>query len=104
MIDRERNSQEIDHKWREREGYTPTYKAFHEVSITKSLGAERDKEVIDFIEKHISDFKGEVETKDGIPLMLFQRKQDAQKFADELTRKLGVREEHITIKARKYTR
>jgi hypothetical protein len=87
-----------------REGYTPTYKAYHEVVVTKSLGAERDKQLVDFIEKHIGEFKGEFEAKEGIPAMLFERKQDAQKFAAEITRKLGFLEEHITIKARKYTR
>ena len=39
-----------------------------------------------------------------IPLMLFERKQDAQKFADELGARLTIHKEHITVKARKFTR
>jgi len=36
--------------------------------------------------------------------MLFERKQDAQTFANELIDKIKIEKEHITIKARKYTR
>ncbi len=40
----------------------------------------------------------------NIPQMLFERGQDAQSFADELQMKLNIPKEHITVKARKYTR
>jgi hypothetical protein len=36
--------------------------------------------------------------------MLFERKQDAQKFANELGARLDIPKEHITVKARKFTR
>jgi hypothetical protein len=92
------------HKWRAREGFTPSYKAFHEVYITKDLGPERNEDLIAFIEKHITEFKGHTETKHGIPLMLFERQQDANKFANELIARLNIQKEHVTVKARKYTR
>jgi hypothetical protein len=34
----------------------------------------------------------------------FERKQDAQSFINELVVKLKIQKEHITVKARKYTR
>ena len=40
----------------------------------------------------------------AFPLMLFERKQDAQKFANELSERLNIHKEHITVKARKYKR
>jgi hypothetical protein len=92
------------HKWRPREGFTPSYKAFHEVYITKDLGPERNEDLIAFIEKHITEFKGQTENKHGIPLMLFERQQDAHKFANELIARLNIQKEHVTVKARKYTR
>ena len=98
MIQRE------EHKWRTQDGVTPSYKAFHEVYITKDLGSQRNEELIAFIDKHIAEFKGHIEDKHGIPLMLFERKQDAQTFANELSARLDIQKEHITIKARKYTR
>ena len=96
--------QRREHKWRTQDGVTPSYKAFHEVYVTKDLGSERNEELLAFIGKHIAEFKGHTEDKHGIPLMLFDRRQDAQKFADELSARLNVPKEHITIKARKYTR
>ena len=93
-----------ENKWRARDGFTPSYRSFHEVYITKDFGAERNEELVTFISKHIAEFKGHTEDKHGIPLMLFDRRQDAQKFADELSARLNVPKEHITIKARKYTR
>jgi hypothetical protein len=95
---------EREHKYRAQNGETPGYKAFHEVYITKDLGSERNEKVVAFIDEHIKEFKGHTEDKHGIPLMLFERKQDAQTFANELTEKLKIEKEHITIKARKYTR
>ncbi len=94
----------MERKWRPGEGYTPSYKAFHEVYITKDLGSERNEDLKAFIEKHISEFKGKTEDKHGIPLMLFERQQDAHNFANELSARLNIQKEHITVKARKYTR
>ena len=95
---------EREHKYRIQDGETPSYKAFHEVHITTDLGSERNEELVAIIDKHISEFRGHIEDKQGIPLMLFDRKQDAQIFAKELSAKLKIKKEHITIKARKYTR
>jgi len=91
-------------RWRPRDGFTPSYKAFHEVYITKDLGPERNEDLVAFVAKHITEFKGKTEDKHGIPLMLFEKKQDAQKFANELSARLNIHKEHITVKARKYTR
>ena len=95
---------EREHKYRIQNGETPGYKAFHEVFITKDLGSERNDEVVAFIDKHITEYKGHIEEKHGIPIMLFERKQDAQKFANILSEKLKIPGEHISIKARKFTR
>ena len=99
MIEEERG-----HKYRAQDGETPGYKAFHEIHVATDLESERNEELVAFIGKHIADFKGHIEDKHGIPLMLFDRKQDAQIFAKELSAKLKIKKEHITVKARKYTR
>jgi hypothetical protein len=96
--------QRKEHKWRTQDGVTPSYKSFHEVYITKDLGSERNEELVAFIGKHIAEYKGKTEEKHGTPLMLFDKRQDAQKFANELSARLNVPKEHITVKARKYTR
>src|SRR5512137_20035 len=76
----------------------------HEVKITKSLGEERRDELIDFISKHIADFKGKTEDRSegrhGIPMMIFELKSDAQKFAKEISKKLDFPREHIEVKPR----
>ena len=95
---------EREHRYRVQDGETPGYKAFHEVYVTTALGSVSNDELVAFIDKHISEFKGHIEDKNGIPLMLFDRKQDAQIFAKELSAKLKIKKEHITVKARKYTR
>jgi hypothetical protein len=82
----------------------PGPRAFHEVYVTKDLGSERNQEIVAFIEKHITEYRGVIEEKHGIPLMLFEREQDAHKFASELRTRLNVPQEHITVKARKFTR
>ncbi len=84
-----------------REGNSPGYRAFHEVHITKDLGAERNQEVIAFIDKHIAEYKGKIESKHGIPLMLFEREQDAQRFANDMGARLDIPREHIEVKAKK---
>jgi hypothetical protein len=105
MTEQEQNSQkEPEHKWRSREGYTPSYRAFHEVYITKDLDPERNEELMSFIDKHITEYKGKTEEKHGVPKMLFDSKQDAQKFADKISAKINISKEHITVKARKYKR
>ena len=105
MTQQEQHAQfEPEHKWRMRDGFTPTYKAFHEVYITKDMGSERNEELKSFIDKHIVKFKGMSEEKHGIPQMLFENKQDAQMFANEISAKLNIPKEHISVKARKYTR
>lgn len=87
-----------------RVGNSPGYRAFHEVYITKDLGSQRNQEVIAFIDKHIAEFNGKIENKHGIPLMLFERKQDAQRFANDISTRLDIPQEHLTVKAKKYTR
>lgn len=95
-----------EHKERQihRVGNSPGYRAFHEVYITKDLGSQRNQEVIAFIDKKIADFNGKIENKHGIPLMLFEKKMDAERFAKDISARLNVPQEHITVKARKYTR
>jgi hypothetical protein len=87
-----------------REGNSPGYRALHEVFITKGFGSERNEELVEFINKHITEYKGNMENKHGIPQMLFERALDAQEFANELQTKLNIPKEHISIKARKFTR
>ena len=105
MTEQEQHRQkEPDHKWRVQDGFTPNYRASHEVYITKGFGHERNEDLVAFINQHITEFKGKIEDKHGIPLMLFERVQDADEFAKELHLKLNIPKEHITVKARKYTR
>jgi len=105
MTERDQHKQkEPDHKWRTNDGVTPSYKAFNEVYITKDLGSQRNEELVAFIVKHIAEFRGHTEDKHGIPLMLFERKQDAQTFANEVSTRLNIQKEHITVKARKFNR
>jgi hypothetical protein len=105
MREKEQHIQEEpEHKWRPRDGFTPSYRAFHEVYITKDLGTERNNQLVPFINQHIIEFKGKTVDKHGIPQMLFERSKDAQEFANELHLKLKIPKEHISIKARKFTR
>ena len=104
MTQKENRQKEVEHKWRKQNGSTPAYRAFHEVHITKDLGSQRTQEVIAFIDKHIAEYNGKSEYKHGIPLMLFERNLDAQKFANNLSARLDIPREHITVKARKFTR
>ncbi|MFC2122582.1 hypothetical protein ACFLRP_02725 [Bacteroidota bacterium] len=89
-----------ENKRRTRDGSTPSYRVLHEVYITKDFGPERNKELVAFISKRIAAYQGKTEDKHGIPLMLFDRRQDAQKFANEFSARLNVPKEHITIKPR----
>jgi hypothetical protein len=81
-----------------------THEALHEVYVTKDLGSERNQDLIAFINKHIIESKGKTEERHGIPQMLFEERLDAQRFAKELSLRLNIPKEHITVKARKYTR
>jgi hypothetical protein len=80
------------------------HEALHEVCITKDLESERNEDLIAFINKHIIEFKGKTEERHGIPQMLFEEKLDAQRFAKELSLRLNIQKEHITVKAEKFTR
>ncbi len=81
-----------------------THEALHEVYITKDLGSERNEDLVAFIDKHITEFRGKAEERHGIPQMLFERKLDAERFANELSAHLNIEKEHITVKARKIKR
>jgi|WetSurMetagenome_2_1015567.scaffolds.fasta_scaffold1374682_2 hypothetical protein len=99
-----KNMTEHQERQAHRVGNSPGYRAFHEVYVTKGFGSERNEDLVAFINQHINEFKGKTEDKHGIPQMLFEREQDAQEFANELQAKLNIPKEHITLKARKYTR
>jgi hypothetical protein len=94
----------IEHKYRIQNGETPSFKQFHEVYITREIGPIENDKIVKFIDEHISEYKGKTEDKHGIPLMLFDRKQDAQKFANELMSKFKIQKKHISIKAQKFAR
>ena len=76
----------------------------HVVSITRNLGEERRKEVVAFIAGHITGYKGKTEGrtagKHGIPMMIFERQQDAHLFANEMSKSLDFPREHISVKPR----
>jgi hypothetical protein len=95
-----------DHQERQvhRVGASLGYRAFHEVFITKDFGTERNEALVTFINRHITEYKGQTQDKHGIPQMLFERAKDAQEFANEIQIKLNIPKEHISVKARKYTR
>ncbi|PPD57353.1 hypothetical protein JP09_009950 [Dehalogenimonas etheniformans] len=69
------------------------------VKITKNLGEVRTKEIIGLIGKHITEYKGKTEDRTegrhGIPMMIFERQQDAHLFANELSKKLDFPKEHV---------
>jgi hypothetical protein len=76
----------------------------HIVKITRNLGEERRKEVVAFIAEHLVEYKGKTDGKTegrhGIPLMVFEKQQDAHIFADFMSRKLDFPREHIEVKPR----
>jgi len=104
MNGQHKNMTEHQERQLHREGDSPGYRALHEVYITRDLGSHRNQEVIAFIDKHIAEYQGKTGDKHGIPLMLFERVQDAHGFASELGEKLNISHEHITVKAKKFTR
>jgi hypothetical protein len=104
MTEEHKNITEHQERQLHRVGDSPGYRAFHEVYLTKDFGSQRNQEVIAFIDKHIAEYDGQIQDKHGIPLMLFEREQDAQKFAGDLSARLNIPREHITVKAQKFTR
>lgn len=98
--EKQHNPRESAPRWPPKD-HTPGFEAYHEVALTKDFGPERTEDLLAFINKHIAEFKGKLEEKPGIPQMLFERKQDAHKFANELIARLNIPKEHITVKARK---
>jgi hypothetical protein len=104
MSEQKNNVTEQHESLEHRTGGSPGFRAFLEVYITKDLGSQRNQEVKAFIDKHIAEYNGKIEDKHGIPLMLFERKQDAQKFANDLSARLDIPQEHIIVKAQKFAR
>jgi hypothetical protein len=95
---------EPDHKQRNQNGATPSYRAFHEVYITRDFGSKTNEKLITYISEHISEYGGKTADKHGIPLMLFEKSQNAHKFANKLSVHLDIPREHISVKAQKFTR
>jgi len=60
--------EERGHKYRVQNGETPSFKAYHEVHITKYSGSLNNEEITAFIDNNISDFKGHVEENHSIRL------------------------------------
>ncbi len=76
--------------------------SYHEVKITKDLRSkERTQELIVFINEHIAEYKGKTEENHPIPVMLFEEKDHAHLFANQLSKKLNIPREHITVKAQR---
>ena len=76
--------------------------SYHEVHITKDLRSkERTEDLVAFIKKHIADFQGKTEEGYPIPRMLFERDDRAHAFANELSERLDIPREHVTVKAEK---
>jgi 2,3-bisphosphoglycerate-independent phosphoglycerate mutase len=76
--------------------------SYHEVKITKDLRSkERTQDLIAFINEHITEYKGKTEGGHPIPVMLFAEKDHAHVFANQLSKKLNIPREHITVKAQR---
>jgi hypothetical protein len=76
--------------------------SYHEVKITKDLRSkERTGDLVVFINEHIKEYKGKTEEGYPIPIMLFEEKDHAHLFANELSKHLNIPREHITVKAQK---
>ncbi len=95
---------EHEHKYRAQNGETPAYKAMQEVYITRKLASDNRVRLIDFVAKHIAEYKGMSEDKHDLPVMLFEKKDDAHKFANALVEHLNIPREHVAVKAQKFTR
>lgn len=86
-------------KFAPREGPGPRRRGFYEVRVTRNLGPRGNAELAEFIRKRIARFGGEVEERHGLPLMAFDRRQDAQRFAGEVAARLNIGREHIAVRA-----
>ena len=75
------------------------YKALMRVQITHELSPITHYKLRNFIAKHIAEFGGRWEDDSPVPIMLFERSADASRFADELSRKLNIQRQHISVKA-----
>jgi hypothetical protein len=76
--------------------------AYHEVKITKDLRSkERTQDLIAFVNEHIKEFKGKLEENHPIPTMLFEEQDHAHLFANQLSKRLNIPREHITVKAQR---
>ena len=78
-------------------------KRLHVVHINKDLGYQREGEIREFVEKHLKEYGGHTleRYQHGISLLLFDREQDASKFANDMSKKLNIPREHITVRAEK---
>ncbi len=85
--------------------YTPSYRSYQEVKITRRIDVTKERDIADFARSHIAEYKGSTRADHRrIPHMLFERSADARRFADKLHSKFGVPREHIEIKAHRYMR
>jgi hypothetical protein len=76
--------------------------SYHEVRITKDLRSkERTGDLVVFINEHIKEYKGKTEEGYPIPIMLFEEKDHAHLFANQLSKHLDIPREHITVKAQR---
>jgi hypothetical protein len=76
--------------------------AYHEVKITKDLRSkERTQDLIAFVNEHIKEYKGKLEENHPIPTMLFEEQDHAHLFANQLSKRLNIPREHITVKAQR---
>ena len=91
----------VSFKTRDSEYTTDHFKALHEVHVTGNLARANRAEVRDFIEKRIAEFGGHWQDDSPTPTMLFERPADAERFADELSLKLNIPRQHISVKASK---
>jgi hypothetical protein len=81
---------------------SPGRQSYHEVKITKDLRSkERTEDLIAFINEHITEYKGKTEESYPIPIMLFDKEDHAHIFANQLSKRLNIPREHITVKAQK---
>ena len=77
----------------------------HVVRITKNLGEERRNDVVAFIDKNLTEYKGmqdggPTEDSHGIPELIFDKSSDAHRFADALSQATNYPRRHIEIKPR----
>jgi hypothetical protein len=76
--------------------------SYHEVRVTKDLRSkERTERLVEFINKNIKEYKGKTEEGYPIPIMLFEEKDHAHLFANQLSKHLDIPREHITVKAQR---